>query len=112
MKRLLSTRAADIDLHHSYGNGMRTESVEIYSDETNRAVIRHPGRKFPGVLIQGDTLYTLCVMADEACAEAGPSDELNRLRNALRGLLIHYKVVMGEHKIRLPFDEKPPFLER
>ena len=58
---------------------MRTESVEIYSDETNRAVLRHPGRKFPGVLIQGDTLYTLCVMADEAYAESGSNEELNRL---------------------------------
>lgn len=54
---------------------MRTESVEIYSDETNRAVIRHPGRKFPGVLIQGDTLFTLCEMADEAYAKAGSNYE-------------------------------------
>lgn len=45
---------------------MRSEDVEIFSDMTNAAVMRHPGRKFPGVLIQGDTLYTLCREADEA----------------------------------------------
>ena len=32
---------------------MHTELVEIYSDESNMAVMRHPGRRFPGVLIQG-----------------------------------------------------------
>jgi hypothetical protein len=91
---------------------MRTESVEIYSDETNRAVMRHPGRKFPGVLIQGDTLFTLCAMADEACAKDQSNKELDRLRAALLDLLLHYKIVLGEHEIRLPFDERPRFLDR
>jgi hypothetical protein len=89
---------------------MRTESVEIYSDETNRAVMRHPGRKFPGVLVQGDTLFTLCVMADEACAASGSKREAERLREALRDMLLHYKIVLGEHDMRLPFDERPAFL--
>lgn len=88
---------------------MRTDSVEIYSDETNRAVIRHPGRKFPGVLIQGDTLYALCTMADEAYATAEPNKDLNHLRDALQGLLLHYKIVLGEHDIPLPFSERPSF---
>jgi len=91
---------------------MRTESVEVYSDETNRAVMRDPGRKFPGVLIQGDTLFTLCAMADEACAKSGSNKDLDRLRDALLDLLLHYKIVLGEHDIRLPFNEKPRFLER
>jgi hypothetical protein len=34
---------------------MHVEKVEIYSDKTNSAVLRHPARKFPGVLIQGAT---------------------------------------------------------
>lgn len=91
---------------------MRTESVEIYSDETNRAVMRHPDRKFPGVLIQGDTLFSLCEMADEACAKAGSNEELETLRSALLNFLLHYKIVLGEHEIRLPFDERPRFLGR
>jgi hypothetical protein len=89
---------------------MRSESVEIYSDETNRVVMRHPGRKFPGVLIQGDTLYSLVVMAHEASAKAGSNEELNHLRDALQDLLFHYKTVLGEHKIRLPFNDMPQFL--
>jgi hypothetical protein len=32
---------------------MRTENVEILSDKSNAAVLRHPDRVFPGVLVQG-----------------------------------------------------------
>ncbi|WP_440590540.1 DUF6959 family protein [Rhodanobacter glycinis] len=88
---------------------MRTETVEIYSDQTNAAVLRHPGRKFPGMLVQGDSLYALCSHADRACAITPHGteayDELNELRNKLWGYLTHYKVVLGEHQIPLPFSE-------
>ena len=92
---------------------MRVESVEIYSDESNRAILRHPGRKFPGVLIQGNALHSLCRQADRACD--GTRDlldderysELNDLRNALWGYLAHYKAVLGEHSVALPFNDQP-----
>ena len=92
---------------------MRRESVEIYSDETNRSVMRHPGRKFPGVLVQGDTLYSLCKAADEACEAARKarcdeaSDELNAVRNQHWSLVNHYKSVLHEHGFQLPFSEAP-----
>jgi hypothetical protein len=63
------------------------------------------------VLIQGDSLYSLCVQADEACAVARGKlgsdayDELNELRNTIWGYLNHYKSVLGEHQIPLPFSE-------
>lgn len=92
---------------------MRTDKVEIYSDATNAAVMKHPGRRFPGVLVQGDSLHTLCVAADAACkASRGKITEdeyaeLNGLRNHLQELLIHYKNVLSEHQIPLPFSEVP-----
>ncbi len=88
---------------------MRVEQVEIYSDTINAAVLRHPGRRFPGVLVQGDTLWTLCQRADAACMAgqgrltAESYAELNGLRNALQGLLTRYKVTLAEHDIPLPF---------
>jgi hypothetical protein len=90
---------------------MHTESVEIFSDQTNAAVLRHPDRKFPGVLVQGDTLFSLCHRADTVCAKSKSSvsedtySELNQLRNHLWSLLNHYKTVLGEHDIPLPFSE-------
>lgn len=89
---------------------MKVQQVEIYSDASNFAVMRHPGRNFPGALIQGDTLYTLCVAADEACAaarKAGCEDafeEINDVRNALWERLNHYTEVLTEHGIPIPFS--------
>jgi hypothetical protein len=72
--------------------------MEIFSDLGNCAIMRHPGRKFPGVLLQGDTLYSLCVAADLSCKSMGPSspafEEANELRNRLWSMLNHYKVVL------------------
>ena len=87
---------------------MYAAPVEIFSDETNQAVMRHPGRKFPGVLVQGDSLHSLCAMADEACEQAKSTPaykDMNVLRNALWGYLTHYKAVLGKHDIPLPFSE-------
>lgn len=92
---------------------MRKEEVEIYADDSNYAVMKHPGRHFPGSLVQGDSLYALCVEADEACHElkeknySDAYEALNSLRNSLWDRLSHYKGVLAEHDIRLPFSETP-----
>lgn len=92
---------------------MRIEPVEIYADTTNAAVMRHPSRTFPGVLIQGDTLYSLCQAADFVCSAAKfqlkgeTSEELNELRNQLWSFLTHYKSVLETHQLPVPFNEVP-----
>ena len=40
--------------------------VEIFAEETNFAVIKIPNRKYPGILIQGDSLMGLLGTAKEA----------------------------------------------
>jgi len=91
---------------------MHVENVEIFSDATNKAIMRHPDRHFPDVLIQGDTLHSLCQKADAACQKVGRGSsgygELNQLRNSLWAYLTHYKFVLAEHDIQLPFSETPP----
>ena len=92
---------------------MRTEMVDIYSDQTNAAILRHPGRRFPGVLVQGDSLSRLCQQADSVCAGAKAVlddelyEEMDGLRETLRAYLNHYKVVLREHRIELPFSDDP-----
>jgi len=92
---------------------MRVEDVEIYSDQTNNAILRHPGRRFPGVLVQGDDLYSMCKAADRICTNGREAlddeayQELNRLRNGLWKRLVHYKDVLRSHDIPLPFSETP-----
>ena len=95
---------------------MHVESVEIYSDETNAAVLRHPGRRFPGVLVQGDTLYSLSSALEEIClkvrSQVDPEiyQELDDLRELMRAYLVHYKAVLHKHGLPLPFNEIPPGL--
>lgn len=87
---------------------MYRETVEIYSDRTNAVVLRHPSRKFPGVLVPGDLLYAFFQQADEACT-AGKLPEaacrsMTELRNGLLAYLDHYKTVLGEHGIPIPYQ--------
>lgn len=88
---------------------MRTEPVEILSDASNAAIMRHPGRRFPGVLLQGDTLYSMCRRADEGCNGIDLNSEayevMDDLRNHLWELLTHYKTILAQHSLPLPFFE-------
>jgi hypothetical protein len=88
---------------------MRTEQVEIYSDATNAAVMRHPGRRFPGVLVQGDTLRGLVnqLAGIIECAEDLDEDsrgELDDVYEKLEGLLTHYETTLVAHG----FDPQSP----
>ena len=93
---------------------MYTAKVEILSDAINYAVMRHPDRRFPGSLVQGDSLAILCGLANEACAEAWDAgarrafESMDELRNELQDRLNHYKAVLAEHDIDLPFFGLPP----
>lgn len=85
---------------------MHLQSVEIYSNQSNMAVIRHPGRRFPGVLVQGDTLHALYSQAELALGNgADAMDELSDLRDRLHEMLDHYKAVLLEHGQMLPYAE-------
>ena len=89
---------------------MRVEPLEVYSDKTNLTVLKASGRSFPGVLVQGDDLYRLCLLADEACTALPPTSTAfraaNDLRNALWARLNHYKAVLDNHGIGLPYSEQ------
>ena len=89
---------------------MRRETVEIFSDLNNAAVLRRPERKFPGVLVQEDTLHSLRCAADSLVdpvsqSSADAQAELEFLRVTLRVLVAHYKAVMRDHGLPLPFSE-------
>jgi hypothetical protein len=88
---------------------MKKEEVEIYSDASNDAVMRHPGRIFPGSLIQGDSLFILRQYAKEAQDELARGNKenaeaaLEELVEMLEGRLNHYEAVLKEHGIELPY---------
>ena len=90
--------------------GMETVPVELFTDGGNNAVIRMPGRAFPGVLVQGDTLSTLWSSAAAALDQLRKPDgrveglsELQDLVGHLDALLTRYERTLDAHEIRRPY---------
>lgn len=92
---------------------MEVELLEVYSRDSNYAIIKPPGRHFPGSVIQGDTLRQLCSLAirvgqqvrDNADRNEEFLGDLQDLVNALVNRLLHYQRVLGDHGIELPYSE-------
>ena len=95
---------------------MEYMELEVYSQATNRAVVKMPGRHFPGLLIQGDSLASLLSLAESICeksertADIDLINESHELRNNLQQLLSHYEATLGKHNIPLPYSKSqfPP----
>ena len=95
------------------GRTLKKRRLELYSDLTNAAVIRAPGRKFPGVLLQGDSLASLISVLSRAHSAAvegdvgETADEIEYALDELQWRLDHYDQVLTEHEIPLPHMMKP-----
>jgi hypothetical protein len=88
---------------------MERIEAELFTDGSNDAVVRLPGRRFPGVLVQGDSLHILrsdVAEVLEAC-ERGDVDEARDsaglLLSDLDALLARYEAVLNEHEIQRPY---------
>ncbi len=89
---------------------MELEQLEVYSREANYAVIKPPGRSYPGRVIQGDSLGILCRMAKhiaESVRHGETTDEeflgnVEQLANSLIGRMLHYQQVLSAHGIDFP----------
>jgi uncharacterized protein DUF6959 len=88
---------------------MTDQTVEILSDMVNMPVLRMPGRKFPGIVIQGDTLSSLFALSNmiRSRAEQGDDAEMidlaEELKNELAHFLQQYEQVMKSHNMVLPY---------
>ena len=88
---------------------MERKDIEVYSEASNYGIVRMPGRRFPGSVIQGDSLSILCALAHSIHNRvAGTNDEelvddVAELLDLLEGRLRHYEQVLTEHGIELPY---------
>jgi hypothetical protein len=88
---------------------MTRVEIEMLSVTTNCPVLTVPGRSFPGVVIQGDSLKSLFGIAEEIekASNTGDVDELREsiiaLKNKLGGYLEEYEGVMKAHGRELPY---------
>lgn len=89
---------------------MEPVQAELLSPGSNNAVVRLPHRRFPGVLVQGDSLVTLLSLAEAVedllaqghTAEA--AEELADLANSLADMLKGYEVALASHGIEQPYN--------
>lgn len=88
---------------------MERVEAELFTDGGSNAVVRLPGRRFPGVLIQGDSLSTLrsdVAELVEACGQgdvAGARETAGLLLADLDALLKRYAAALEAHEIPRPY---------
>jgi len=88
---------------------MSAAMVEVLDSTTNAAIVRMPGRSFPGVVIQGDSLKILVDLAGSIFAKAaegrceGLVEEAEELASSLERQLRHYEAVLRGHGLTLPY---------
>lgn len=88
--------------------------IRLLSEPTNFAIVQLPGRAFPGVVFQGDSLDALVSDIREALDEVDESERafaLNEIIGRLEAIQSHYKAVLDREGIALPYNrmrnEKP-----
>lgn len=88
--------------------------MEILRDECNRPIVKHPGRAFPGILLQGDTIYahyrslsriramlTSNSLSEDRFAEA--LEELDEVLTDIDDLLKYYEREISSAGYELPY---------
>lgn len=86
-------------------------NAELLSSPSNFAVVQMPDRKFPGIIIQGDSLHILVqkiremqIMLNDKKNE-DLAFEMQELNIQYTEILTHYEKVCAEHAIPLPYQK-------
>jgi hypothetical protein len=82
--------------------------AKLMTPPHNYAVVHLPERKFPGVVVQGDSLHSLLNFVRRAMVETDPDErlaELEYVEETLSGALEGYKKVLAQAGMELPFSE-------
>lgn len=89
---------------------MKDEPIEVLNLQPNAAVVRCPGRRYPGIVVQGDTLHSLYLTAAGLSARlrefgASPDDigDARDIAARLEELVVHYQDVLRARNIGLPY---------
>ena len=88
---------------------METLKVDALTEQYNYAVIRLPERKFPGVVVQGDSLSTLVAdprRALDYLREGAVEDGIAEVADVLETLESakgSYEAALAAHSISLPY---------
>lgn len=86
---------------------MVRKEIDVFSDASNFAIVRMPGRNSPGCVIQGDSLWTLASDAKKILEHVRqgkkPIELAEALVKSLSVRLDHYEKVLKQNGIELPY---------
>lgn len=88
---------------------MSKVEMELLTDAQNNAVVLLPGRKYPGVVIQGDSLSVLITSVSEAIDALGRGDAteaqelLGEIAERLQDARDRYETALRDRGIALPY---------
>jgi hypothetical protein len=89
---------------------MERKELDVLSEESNFAIVRMPGRNFPGCVVQGDSLCILYHRALDVLSRVKTThsdseliDDATELVEMLGGRLDHYESVLRESGFELPY---------
>jgi len=81
-----------------------TLSIEVLAESGNVAVVQLPGRNYPALAVQGDTLYRLWDGLREYRETADhPNEDCASVEAELRAMLDAYEEALRVHNIRRPY---------
>ena len=95
---------------------MRQETVDLLSDAANAVVLKISWRRYPGILLQGDTISICCSELDELKtlirADLDDAKVIEEVRSLIDGLSdqfnslkAHYVSCLKANDLPLPFSE-------
>ncbi len=88
---------------------MNKIQVELVGDAINGPVIKLDGRRFPGILLQGDSLANLCAVAQNVIAALSDGriqsacEEATELSDQLSSYKRAYESAMTSDGLELPY---------
>ena len=79
-------------------------TARLLTEATNYAVVQLPGRKFPGVVVQGDSLKSLVSLLEAAIADDSEHlDLIEETLDILKGAQSRYEATCSAAGIALPY---------
>jgi class 3 adenylate cyclase len=96
---------------------MEADDVRVLTRGTNSWVVSTPARRYPGIIIQGDSLKVLHDAASalvallDASAEDAARAQAEELESLLRGYLIVYEEALSHCGLTLPYGKPVTLIE-
>lgn len=98
----------------------KLQQLPVLSEASNRAVVHMDGRKFPGLVLQGDSLLNLLLASQRIGTRLkeltdGGDDALwaaQELSDNLLSLVLHYQNVLEQYGIEPPYPSRASIADR